>query len=123
MAERGIETPQKAPAEGTQKTSGYHNSGNDRRSRGIRRGRCAEGRSEKASKEKTVSSDKQKEQTVSGEKASEAGTKNTETVSKDTLAEAELLASQYNYDKAIDLLKKAPSYDSDKKMHVPATYV
>ena len=74
------------------------------------------GRSEKALKEKTVSSDKQKEQTVSGEKASEAGTKNTETVSKDTLAEAELLASQYNYDKAIDLLKKAPSYDSDKKM-------
>ena len=52
------------------------------------------GRSEKASKEKTVSSDKQKEQTVSGEKALEAGTKNTETASKDTLAEAELLASQ-----------------------------
>ena len=74
------------------------------------------GRSEKASKEKMVSSDKQKEQTVSGEKALEAGTKNTETASKDTLAEAELLASQYNYDKAIDLLKKAPSYDSDKKM-------
>ena len=69
------------------------------------------GRSEKASKEKTVSSDKQKEQTVSGEKALEAVTKNTETASKDTLAEAELLASQYNYDKAIDLLKKAPSYD------------
>ena len=78
------------------------------------------GRSEKALKEKTVSSDKQKEQTVSGEKASEAGTKNTETVSKDTLAEAELLASQYNYDKAIDLLKKAPSYDSDKKMQAAA---
>ena len=64
------------------------------------------GRSEKALKEKTVSS--------------EAGTKNTETVSKDTLAEAELLASQYNYDKAIDLLKKAPSYDSDKKMQAAA---
>ena len=78
------------------------------------------GRSEKASKEKTVSSDKQKEQTVSGEKALEAGTKNTETASKDTLAEAELLASQYNYDKAIDLLKKAPSYDSDKKMQAAA---
>ena len=78
------------------------------------------GRSEKALKEKTVSSDKQKEQTVSGEKASEAGTKNTETASKDTLAEAELLASQYNYDKAIDLLKKAPSYDSDKKMQAAA---
>ena len=67
-----------------------------------------------------VSSDKQKEQTVSGEKALEAGTKNTETASKDTLAEAELLASQYNYDKAIDLLKKAPSYDSDKKMQAAA---
>ena len=78
------------------------------------------GRSEKASKEKMVSSDKQKEQTVSGEKALEAGTKNTETASKDTLAEAELLASQYNYDKAIDLLKKAPSYDSDKKMQAAA---
>lgn len=78
------------------------------------------GRSEKASKEKMVSSDKQKEQTVSGEKALEAGTKNTETTSKDTLAEAELLASQYNYDKAIDLLKKAPSYDSDKKMQAAA---
>ena len=67
-----------------------------------------------------VSSDKQKEQTVSGEKALEAGTKNIETASKDTLAEAELLASQYNYDKAIDLLKKAPSYDSDKKMQAAA---
>lgn len=120
MAERGIETPQKAPAEGTQKTSGHHNSGNDRRSRGISRVGALKGRSEKASKEKMVSSDKQKEQTVSGEKALEAGTKNTETASKDTLAEAELLASQYNYDKAIDLLKKAPSYDSDKKMQAAA---
>ena len=40
---KGIETPQKAPAEGTQKASGHHNSGNDRRSRGISRSRCAEG--------------------------------------------------------------------------------
>ena len=42
-AAEDLETPQKAPAEGTQKTSGHHNSGNDRRSRGISRSRCTEG--------------------------------------------------------------------------------
>ena len=79
------------------------------------------GRSEKASKEKMVSSDKQKRtDCFRRKKLQKQVLKNTETASKDTLAEAELLASQYNYDKAIDLLKKAPSYDSDKKMQAAA---
>lgn len=88
------------------------------------------GRSENVSKQKTASSDKQEEQNTSGKKVSEAekasaedtsaDTGNTKTTSQDTLAEAELLASQYNYDKAINLLKKDPSYASDKKMQAAA---
>ena len=39
-----------------------------------------------------------------------------ETVSGDTLAKADILAQQYNYDKAIDLLKKDPGYGSSQKM-------
>ncbi len=73
------------------------------------------GRSEKASKrERQFLLTKQKrtsEPFRCGEKALEAGTKNTETASKETLAEAELLASQYNYDKAIDLLKTGSGYE------------
>ena len=39
-----------------------------------------------------------------------------ETVSGDTLAKADFLAQQYNYDKAIDLLKNDPDYGSSQKM-------
>lgn len=39
-----------------------------------------------------------------------------ETLSGDTLAKADILAQQYNYDKAIDLLKKDPGYGSSQKM-------
>ncbi len=34
----------------------------------------------------------------------------------DTLAQADLLAQQYDYDKAIDLLKNDPAYGSYQKM-------
>ena len=78
------------------------------------------GRNENVSEQKsqtTASSDTQEEQNASGKNISEAD--NTAT-SDDTLAKAELLASQYNYDKAIDLLKKDPAYDSDKKLQAAA---
>ena len=39
-----------------------------------------------------------------------------ETLSGDTLAKADFLAQQYNYDKAIDLLKNDPDYGSSQKM-------
>lgn len=82
------------------------------------------GRNKTTSGQKTVSSGKQEEQYISGEKDTGEDTsteaKNTKAASGDTLAEADLLASQYNYDKAIDLLKKDPTYSSDKKMQAAA---
>lgn len=45
----------------------------------------------------------------------DSATDNT-TAADSTLEQAELLAQQYNYDEAIDLLKKDPAYSSDQKM-------
>ena len=44
----------------------------------------------------------------------DSATDNT-TAADSTLEQAELLAQQYNYDEAIDLLKKDPAYSSDQK--------
>ena len=72
---------------------------------------------------KVVTSDTKKENktetgTDSGEAVSTeaSGDSSGDTVSGDTLAQADLLAQQYDYDKAIDLLKNDPAYGSDQKM-------
>lgn len=68
---------------------------------------------------KVVTSDTKKEnKTETGTDSGEAVSTEAsgDTVSGDTLAQADLLAQQYDYDKAIDLLKNDPAYGSDQKM-------
>lgn len=78
---------------------------------------------------KQSSSDIQKEHNTSDQKASgevditgtpSAVDRTGESDSGDTLARAELLAQQYDYDKAIDLLKKDPAYSSDSELQTAA---
>lgn len=66
--------------------------------------------SNKTENQKNLQDESSKQNVLTEAAASE------ETVSGDTLAKADLLAQQYNYDKAIDLLKNDPDYGSSQKM-------